>query len=56
MFVTYTILVVALVLLSLGFYLPRAFEKKYEFIIYLGKAYIGVGSIFLIVSIYLFLR
>lgn len=55
MFVNYILLGVALVLLLLGYYLPIAFEKKQPFVNLLGKVYLGVGVLLLIISILLFI-
>ena len=55
MIVNYTFLIVGLILLLLGFYLPSAFEKKNNFVNLLGKVYLGTGVIFLIISGLLFL-
>lgn len=55
MFVNYTFLIVGIILLALGFYLPVAFEKKNGYVNLLGKTYIGAGVIFLIVAGFLFL-
>ena len=55
MIVNYTFLIVGLILLVLGFYLPSAFEKKNAYVNLLGKIYLGAGVVFLIVSGLLFL-
>lgn len=55
MFVNFTLLAVAIVLLLLGFYLPIAFERKQPFVNLLGKVYLGAGFILLVVSIILFI-